>query len=52
MDSRMNETIFIMKDITKKFPGVVALDNVTFEIDKGEVGTAPFCQYSYELNLS
>lgn len=34
MDS---EAIFIMKDISKSFPGVKALDNVTFEVKKGEV---------------
>ena len=31
------ETIFIMKDISKSFPGVQALDKVTFEVDRGEV---------------
>jgi len=30
-------TIFIMKDISKSFPGVKALDKVTFEVDRGEV---------------
>lgn len=32
-----SEAIFIMKDISKHFPGVQALDNVTFEVDRGEV---------------
>jgi ABC-type sugar transport system ATPase subunit len=32
-----SETLFIMKDISKNFPGVKALDNVTFEVDRGEV---------------
>ena len=32
-----SEAIFIMRDISKHFPGVQALDNVTFEVDKGEV---------------
>jgi len=34
MDS---EKIFILKNISKRFPGVLALDNVTFEVYKGEV---------------
>ena len=33
----MNEEIFIMKNITKQFPGVKALDNVTFGVEKGKV---------------
>src|SRR5665811_500048 len=34
----MNEDkIFIMKNITKSFPGVRALDEVTFEVKKGEI---------------
>jgi ribose transport system ATP-binding protein len=32
-----SETIFIMKDISKNFPGVKALDKVTFKVDRGEV---------------
>lgn len=33
----MNEYILEMKDITKEFPGVKALDNVTFKVKKGEI---------------
>jgi len=33
----MNETIVSMKGICKSFPGVVALDNVDFELKSGEV---------------
>jgi ribose transport system ATP-binding protein len=34
----MNEDkLFIMKDITKSFPGVRALDEVTLEVKKGEI---------------
>jgi len=37
-DNIMNkESIFVMKDISKAFPGVQALDKVTFEVNKGEV---------------
>jgi len=32
-----SETIFILKDISKSFPGVKALDKVTYEVDRGEV---------------
>lgn len=31
------ETIVLMKDITKRFPGVLANDKVTFEVTAGEV---------------
>lgn len=33
----MNEVIVSMKDIRKTFPGVIALDNVCFELRSGEV---------------
>ncbi|MHB8063620.1 MAG: xylose ABC transporter ATP-binding protein [Ruminiclostridium sp.] len=33
----MNEYILEMKDITKEFPGVKALDNVTFKVKRGEI---------------
>lgn len=33
----MNENILEMKKITKKFPGVKALDNVNFQVKKGEI---------------
>ncbi len=33
----MNEYILEMKNITKEFPGVKALDNVTFKVKKGEI---------------
>lgn len=33
----MNEYILEMKNITKEFPGVRALDNVTFKVRKGEI---------------
>ena len=32
-----NEIILDFKDITKKFPGVVALDDVSFQIRRGEI---------------
>ena len=32
-----NETILEMKNITKDFPGVRALDNINFELRKGEI---------------
>ena len=33
----MNEVIVSMENISKSFPGVKALDNVTFELSSGEV---------------
>lgn len=33
----MNDYILEMKDITKVFPGVKALDNVTFSVKRGEI---------------
>lgn len=37
-DNIMNkESIFVMKDISKSFPGVQALDKVIFEVNKSEV---------------
>jgi len=33
----MNDTLVEMRGIVKKFPGVVALDHVNFELKKGEV---------------
>jgi len=33
----MNETILSVKGVTKRFGGLVALDDVTFEVRKGEV---------------
>lgn len=33
----MNEYILEMRNITKEFPGVKALDNVTFNVKKGEI---------------
>ncbi len=32
-----NEIILDFQHITKKFPGVVALDDVTFQIERGEI---------------
>ncbi|MDM8520663.1 sugar ABC transporter ATP-binding protein [Anaerolineales bacterium HSG6] len=37
MDIEMNTPILEMKGITKEFPGVKALDNVTFQVAKGEI---------------
>ena len=31
------EIIYSIKNITKKFPGVTALDNVSIDIEKGEI---------------
>jgi putative multiple sugar transport system ATP-binding protein len=36
-DTAMNENILEMKSITKTFPGVKALDNVNFQVEKGEI---------------
>ena len=33
----MSETILEMKDISKSFPGVKALDSVDFKLRKGEI---------------
>ena len=33
----MSEYIIEMKNITKRFPGIVANDNVTIQIKKGEI---------------
>ena len=33
----MAENILVMKNITKEFPGVKALDNVNFEVERGEI---------------
>ena len=33
----MADKILVMKDITKEFPGVKALDNVNFEVERGEI---------------
>lgn len=33
----MSETVLQMKNITKRFPGVLALDKVNFDLQKGEV---------------
>ena len=33
----MSENIVEMRNITKRFPGIVANDNVTIQIKKGEV---------------
>lgn len=33
----MNEYILEMKNITKLFPGVKALDNVNFKVKRGEI---------------
>ncbi|WP_033422113.1 ATP-binding cassette domain-containing protein, partial [Psychromonas hadalis] len=33
----MNTTLVKMENITKKFPGVLALDNVSFNLRSGEV---------------
>ncbi len=32
----MDEQIFLMKNITKRFPGVTALDDVTFGVERGK----------------
>ena len=31
------EIIYSIKNITKKFPGVTALDNISIDIEKGEI---------------
>ena len=33
----MADNILVMKNITKEFPGVKALDNVNFEVERGEI---------------
>jgi len=33
----MGEKVLVMKNITKKFPGVIALNNVSFDVNKGEI---------------
>lgn len=33
----MSEYVLELKDITKRFPGVVALDHVQFRLKKGEI---------------
>ena len=33
----MADNILVMKNITKEFPGVKALDDVTFEVERGEI---------------
>lgn len=33
----MNETVLQLRNITKRYPGVVALDNVSIDFRKGEV---------------
>ena len=37
MGSGMNTTLLEMKDITKTFPGVKALSNVSFQVAEGEI---------------
>ncbi len=37
MDTQNNQYILEMKNISKNFPGVKALDDVSFNLDKGEV---------------
>ena len=33
----MADNILVMKNITKEFPGVKALDNVNLEVERGEI---------------
>ena len=33
----MNESLLNMKGITKRFPGILALDSVDFDVPKGEI---------------
>jgi len=33
----MNDTILLMSDITKEFPGVLALENVSLDVRRGEI---------------
>ena len=33
----MTDTILEMRDITKKFPGVKALSDVNFDVQRGEI---------------
>jgi ribose transport system ATP-binding protein len=37
MSDMANGTLLRVEGVTKKFPGVVALDRVSFELKKGEV---------------
>ena len=37
MSKYMSEYMIEMKNITKRFPGIVAVDNVTIQIKKGEI---------------
>ena len=34
---RLADHILVMKNITKEFPGVKALDNVNLEVERGEI---------------
>ena len=33
----MNETVLEMRHVTKRFPGVIALDDVNLDLRKGEI---------------
>ena len=37
LDDRMSDAILEMKQITKTFPGVKALDNVNLKVHEGEI---------------
>ena len=38
------KTILSVKDIVKTYPGVVAIDHVSFDVREGECSLAPFLQ--------
>ena len=50
----MSEYIIEMKNITKRFPGIVANDDVTIQIKKGEIYASfieYFCKVFYFITI-
>lgn len=47
----MAEYAIEMLNITKKFPGIIANDNITLQLKKGEISCAAWRKWGRQINI-